>query len=94
MLSFDLAHHVALLPVYAASEDVIEGVDAQAMQQGMLRRGHRDSVLCADLDAAFDLAQSALEQGHIVLLLGAGSIGTLAMRMREQAAHITNESSS
>jgi len=94
MLSFDLAHHVALLPIYAASEDVIEGVDAQAMQQGMLRRGHRDSVLCANLDAAFDLAQASLEQGHIVLLLGAGSIGTLATRMREQAARLNNESTS
>ena len=80
---FELANELVLLPVYAASETPIEGVNAEALQQGLLRRGHRQVSLLDDLDAAFTAAQQALDKEHIVLLLGAGSIGSLAERLRQ-----------
>ena len=84
--AFDLAHHVVLLPVYAASEQPIAGISAEALRDGMIARGHRSVQSCADLDAARALATEALAQGHMVMLMGAGSIGGLATEMRRQAA--------
>ncbi|MBL4759912.1 MAG: UDP-N-acetylmuramate--L-alanine ligase [Mariprofundaceae bacterium] len=81
--SFELANELVLLPVYAASEEPIEGATSEALQQGLLRRGHRQVSLVEDLDAAFNAAQDALDNNHIVLLMGAGSIGSLAVRLRQ-----------
>jgi len=86
MGAFDAANEVALLPIYAASETPIEGIDSAHLQEGMLARGHRGVSLLADLDAAKLCADQALAAGHIVLMMGAGSIGSLASRMREGAA--------
>jgi len=80
---FELANELVLLPVFAASEQPIEGATSEALQQGLLRRGHRQVSLAEDLDAAFDSAQAALNNNHIVLLMGAGSIGSLAVRLRQ-----------
>jgi len=80
---FELANELILLPVYAASEAPIEGATSEALQQGLLRRGHRQVSLVDDLDAAFISAKDALDKDHIVLLLGAGSIGSLAVRLRQ-----------
>ncbi|MDQ6954503.1 MAG: UDP-N-acetylmuramate--L-alanine ligase [Mariprofundaceae bacterium] len=80
--SFELANELILLPVYAASEAPIEGATSKALQQGLLRRGHRQVSLVDDLDAAFVSALAALNDNHIVLLMGAGSIGLLGARLR------------
>ncbi len=80
---FELANELILLPVYAASEEPIEGATSEALQQGLLRRGHRQVSLVNDLDAAFISVKQALDDDHIVLLLGAGSIGSLAVRLRQ-----------
>jgi len=84
--SFDAANEVALLPIYAASETPIEGIDSEHLCEAMSARGHRSVSLLADLDAAHALASHNLQQNGIVILMGAGSIGGLAARMREEAA--------
>ncbi len=81
--AFDGAHEVALLPIYAASENPIEGVTSEKMAEGMRARGHKSVSLAADLEAARELAMSQLNQGKVVLLMGAGSIGGLAQQLRE-----------
>lgn len=81
--SFELANELVLLPVYAASEEPIEGATSEALQQGLLRRGHRHVSLVDDLDIAFASAKQALDENHIVLLLGAGSVGSLGVQLRQ-----------
>ncbi len=83
MGAFDDANSVCLLPVYAAGEAEIEGVDSMHMAEGMIARGHRDVMLIENLDAARRCAENGLNNGEIVLLMGAGSIGALAQQMRE-----------
>lgn len=85
MGSFDNAHTVRLLPIYAASEEPIEGVSAEGMAEGMLKRGHRDVAMISDESQAEAWVQSELQAGKIVLLVGAGSIGAMARKIREQA---------
>jgi len=84
MGAFDAANEVALLPIYAASESAIQGVDSACMQEGMIARGHRGVSLLSDLDEARNMAKAALAAGHIVLMMGAGSIGSLASQLREE----------
>jgi len=84
--AFDEANSVYLLPIYAASEKPIAGIDAEALMNGMRSRGHRHVELCQDLTAAQTLAIQELAAGHIVLLVGAGSIGTLAQQLRDAIA--------
>jgi UDP-N-acetylmuramate--alanine ligase len=84
--AFDLAHEVALLPIYAASERPIAGISTEVLRDGMVARGHRHVSTCPDLESARKLATAALKKGHMVILMGAGSIGTLAADMRRDAA--------
>jgi len=82
--SFDEAAEVVLLPIYAASEVPIEGVSSEVMAAGMKKRGHRNVRCCTGLDEAQGIAGESLAAGRTVLLLGAGSIGSLAMGLRQQ----------
>jgi len=81
--AFDEAAEVVLLPIYAASENPIEGISSEAMNTGMKKRGHRNVRCCAGLDEARDIASASLAIGRTVVLLGAGSIGSLAMELRQ-----------
>jgi len=85
MGAFDAANTVAVLPIYAAGETEIAEASSERMAEGMMARGHRGVSLLADLDAARACAETALADGNIVLLMGAGSIGALAQQMREAA---------
>ncbi|MDX8392067.1 MAG: UDP-N-acetylmuramate--L-alanine ligase [Mariprofundaceae bacterium] len=82
--AFDAAGEVVLLPIYAASEQPIEGVSSEVMSAAMQHRGHKNVRCCADLDAARDIASEALMEGRVVLLMGAGSIGGLALSLRRE----------
>ena len=84
--AFDAANEVALLPIYAASEAPIHGIDSEHLCEAMIARGHRAVTVLPDLEAAHALADKNLQQQGIVILMGAGSIGALAARMREEAA--------
>ncbi len=84
--AFDLADEVHVLPIYAASEAPIAGVDHERLATAMRARGHRGAGALPDLDAACALASAKLQTGAVVLMLGAGSIGRAAARLREEAA--------
>ena len=88
MGAFDAANEVALLPVYAASETAIAGVDSACLQDGMVARGHRGVSLLTDMNTAQQHAKAALNAGHIVTLMGAGSIGALANQLRQGVANV------
>lgn len=81
--SFDGAHGVALLPIYAASETPIKGISSDKMAEGMRLRGHKDVSLCADLEEAKAHALQGMKGGKVVVLMGAGSIGGLAQQLRD-----------
>ncbi|PCI03678.1 MAG: UDP-N-acetylmuramate--L-alanine ligase [Zetaproteobacteria bacterium] len=82
--SCDSAQKVRLLPIYAASETPIEGVDSAWVAEGMRKRGHKDVDVIEAIQAAKAWAMDELSQGHVVLMMGAGSIGALARELRQQ----------
>jgi len=72
--AFNQSDVLMLLPIYAASEDPIEGVDHIMLGEGIKRHGHKD-VTC--LDGAADAVRRLKEisrQGDLVLTLGAGDV--------------------
>lgn len=71
---FNDADMVFVTPVYAAGEDPIEGVDANALVEGLKSRGHRSA---STIDSANDLAATLadeIEVGDVIVCLGAGDI--------------------
>ncbi|RMH51275.1 MAG: UDP-N-acetylmuramate--L-alanine ligase [Zetaproteobacteria bacterium] len=79
---FDAVHELHLLPIYSAGEEPIAGADSAALADRLRRRGHRAVALLDDLDAAEACCRDRLAAGGVVLLLGAGSIGSVARALR------------
>ena len=72
--AFNDADVVFVAPVYAAGEEPIEGVDANALAEGLRARGHR---MVKTVDSPADLAASLRDlaaEGDIVICMGAGDI--------------------
>ena len=87
--AFNDADRVLVLPVYAAGEAPIEGVDAGALAAGLNARGHRAAVAVDGPDALVerlrdDLASGQLGAGDIVVCMGAGDITKIAAGMAER----------
>jgi len=72
--AFNDADRVLVTPVYAAGEAPIPGADADALVDGLKRRGHRQATTVADADALADLLADDLRAGDQVICLGAGDI--------------------
>lgn len=71
------------MPVFAAGEAPIDGVDSAALAQGLRDRGHRNAVTLAGPDALVDAVKDAiavgeLAAGDMVICLGAGDITKFA----------------
>lgn len=69
------ADTVGLLPVYAASEDPIEGVGSNVIAEGLHRKGIDRVDLLPGHEAIGSWLDSRVEAGSLVLTLGAGDIG-------------------
>ena len=63
-----------IAPVYAAGETPIEGVDRDALVEGVRRHGHRDVRPLDGPDQLPDLVAALAKPGDLVVCLGAGSI--------------------
>jgi UDP-N-acetylmuramate--alanine ligase len=72
--AFNDADVVYVAPVYAAGEEPIEGVDSEALAEGLKERGHR---AVRTVDSPEDLARQLRDlaaPGDMVICLGAGDI--------------------
>jgi UDP-N-acetylmuramate--alanine ligase len=67
-----------VLEVYAAGEDPIAGADGRAIARAVRTRGAVEPVFVESLDELQPVLESVLAEGDLVLLMGAGDIGTYA----------------
>lgn len=82
--SFKLADRVLISDVYPAGEKPIEGYSSQSLVQAIKENGRIDSVeYSGDLDQLFEKLRSEIEEGDVVLTLGAGSITQVSHRLAE-----------
>jgi UDP-N-acetylmuramate--alanine ligase len=81
--AFKEADEVLLTEIYAASEDPIPGVTAQALAESIQRGTGRLPRVVASLDALIPGILEVARRGDAVITLGAGSIGTIPQRLVE-----------
>jgi UDP-N-acetylmuramate--alanine ligase len=88
--AFNDADQVFVTPVYAAGEAPVAGVDAEALVEGLKRRGHRLAATVPSADALAGALAGSLRDGDQVICLGAGDItkwaAGLADAIREKQA--------
>ena len=72
--AFNDADLVYVAPVYAAGEDPVAGVDAEALASGLKQRGHRQARTISGADELADLLAQEAQSGDMVVCLGAGDI--------------------
>ncbi len=72
--AFNDADVVYAAPVYAAGEQPIDGITSDAMVSGMKERGHRSAQVVAGADALAEVLAESLQEGDMVVCLGAGDI--------------------
>jgi UDP-N-acetylmuramate--alanine ligase len=72
--AFHQADSVHLLDIYAASEQPIEGVTAQALTERIRAFGHRNAHYAASMDRGIEAVAEIAAPGDAVITLGAGSV--------------------
>jgi UDP-N-acetylmuramate--alanine ligase len=75
---------LVMLEVYAAGEPPIPGVDARSLCRAIRVRGRIEPVFVQDGAELVRVLTATLNEGDILLTMGAGDIGTLAGRLAEQ----------
>ncbi len=73
--------------VYPAGEDLISGATSNDLCRTIRNRGKIDPVLVSDINAIPDTLGHVLENGDVVLMVGAGNIGTLIQNMTQGGEH-------
>ena len=72
--SFYDADVVLLTDIYAASEEPIEGITAQALAEDIERFGHRNVHYIGSVEQGAKAIAEVVQPGDLVLTLGAGSV--------------------
>ena len=71
---FNDADTVVIADVHPAGEQPIEGIDREALVEGLWRHGHRHVLPLEEPEALPALIETLVEPGDLVVCLGAGSI--------------------
>ena len=69
---------LVLMDVYAASEEPIAGADGRALARSIRNRGQVDPIFVPDQEDIVTALQNQLQDGDVLLTLGAGSVGTIS----------------
>jgi len=77
------ADSVVLTDIYPAGEAAIEGIDSAALCNSIRARGKVDPVLVHDVGKLTGTLPALLQDGDLVLLLGAGNIEKVANELRD-----------
>lgn len=75
---------LVLLEVYPAGEEPIAGADGRALSAAIRARGQVEPVFVEQLAELDDIVPGLIQDGDIVLTLGAGSVGGLAGRWMQR----------
>jgi len=81
--SFYQSDILIVLPIYAASEQEIKGVNSQKLCKGIQEHGHGDVSCAPDFTQALSIITHKVKKNDIVLTLGAGDIYTLGENLVE-----------
>lgn len=77
-LSFDEADKIFVLDVYPARETPIPGVTGELVSKSLIEYGHRNVEYIADINEAQQVIEDYLEEGDLLITLGAGNVCNIA----------------
>lgn len=80
---------LVLCEVYPAGEKAISGADGRALARGLRARGRVAPVFINDVHELPDVLADVVDDGDVLLTLGAGDIGSVAQRMA-QSTRVTS----
>ena len=83
-LSFNNADVLYVLDIYAASETPIEGITAEVLTNNIRKYGHKNATYIGDVDTAAARVTPELQEGDLVITLGAGSVTRLSDEILEK----------
>ncbi len=83
-LAFNNADVVFVLDIYAASEKPIEGITAEILAENIKKFGHKNVNYIGDIDTAVEAVVPHLQEGDLVITLGAGSVTRLSDEILEK----------
>jgi UDP-N-acetylmuramate--alanine ligase len=81
--AFNDADIVVVTPVYAAGEDPIDGIDSEALAEGLKQRGHRSVCTVESQKQLARQLRDIAARGDMVICLGAGDITKWAAGLAE-----------
>ena len=79
-----MADRLLVTEVYAAGEAPIANADGRSICRAIRSRGQIEPVFVPHIDELNELLAGVLESGDVLLTLGAGNIGAMALQLREQ----------
>ncbi|RKZ55227.1 MAG: UDP-N-acetylmuramate--L-alanine ligase, partial [Gammaproteobacteria bacterium] len=74
---------LVITEIYAAGEELIAGADGRALCAAIRARGRVNPIFIDDVEQLGSNLQTILQDGDLVLTMGAGSIGRIASQLRE-----------
>jgi UDP-N-acetylmuramate--alanine ligase len=80
-----------LLEVYSAGEDMIPGADGRSLCGSIRQRGKVEPIFVAENEQVFEALLDILTDGDVVLMQGAGNIGSLAEQMQDYLANLSRD---
>ena len=75
---------VVVLEVYPAGEKPIAGADRRSLSRGVRSRGKVNPIFVESIAEVPKVLQTVVNEGDIVLLQGAGNIGTVPEQLIKQ----------
>ncbi len=82
--SFYRSDVLVVLPIYAASEQPIEGVDSRALCENIRAHGHKDVRFAESMDEAVSILTELISKDDVVLTLGAGNVYQVGEQLVEK----------
>jgi len=83
VVAFNNADVLFIIDIYAANEQPIEGISAEVLTENIRRFGHKNVSYIGDIETATDKVVPFLQDGDLVITLGAGSITRLSDEILE-----------
>jgi UDP-N-acetylmuramate--alanine ligase len=85
--SFYQSDILLVMPVYAASEKPIKGVDSRKLVESIRAHGHKDVRFAEGAAGALKILEDILKSRDVLLTLGAGNVYQVGEQFLNQARH-------
>ncbi len=72
-----------ILPIYAASEQKIDGINSEKLCRGIKKHGHKNVSFALDFNEALSLVSKEEKKGDLILTMGAGDVFLLGEKFLE-----------